>query len=61
MTVSDRERLRLEKLEAAKRECHITAEDARREEGAGPEAAYREELARKPKLEYRPKFVVKRP
>lgn len=48
MTASDRERARLEKLEALKAENHITPEDARREDGCGPRSARREELAARP-------------
>lgn len=43
MNASDRERIRLEKLEAIKLENHISPEAARREERAGRDAARREE------------------
>jgi len=44
MTAS--ERRRLEKLEALKRESHITTQGAQKEESSGVKAARREELAR---------------
>lgn len=47
MNASDRERLRLEKLDAILRENGVSVESARREERAGPLAAYREDLLRR--------------
>ena len=47
VTSSDRERQRLEKLEAMKAENHIRIEAAQREERSGPAAARREEWARR--------------
>lgn len=48
MNLSDRERLRLEKLEELKRENGMSVESARREEQVGPAAAYREQLSKCP-------------
>jgi hypothetical protein len=45
---SDRERLRLEKLDAILRENGVSVESARREERAGPLAARMEEWRRRP-------------
>lgn len=47
MSGSDRERMRLEKLEELKRENGIGEDSARREERSGPYAAYREELRKR--------------
>jgi hypothetical protein len=48
MTASDDERYRIQKLRAILRENHVTPEDARKEDRSGPEAARREEWARRP-------------
>lgn len=48
MNADDRERLRLEKLEALKRENGVSVESAQREARTGPAAANHEELARGP-------------
>lgn len=46
--MSERERMRLEKLEEILRENGVSVESARREERVGPLAAYREEWRRRP-------------